>query len=49
MYHAFFKGKRVFLTIYVDDNKIACAYLIYMNDIKKTFCEKDQGKLTAQE
>ena len=40
LYRAFYKGKRVYLTICVDDIIIACANLIYMNDIKRKFCEK---------
>ena len=39
-YHAFYKGECVYLTIYVDDIFMACANLIYLNDIKKTFVRK---------
>ena len=35
VYHAFYQGERVYLTIYDYDIIIACANLIYMNDITK--------------
>ena len=39
----------LFIYIYVDDIIIACANMINMNDIKRTFCEKfdmtDMGEL----
>ena len=49
MYHAFYKGEGVILTIYVDDIIIVSAKVIYINDIKGKFCKNfdmtDMGEL----
>ena len=40
LYHAVYKGHKVYLTIYVDDIVIACADLNIITEIKARFCER---------
>jgi hypothetical protein len=49
LYHRYYKGELMLLTIYVDDIIIACANIDHVKEVKKQFCTKfdmtDMGEL----